>query len=678
MNNLVGQKSEYLLQHSNNPVNWYPWGKKAFDKAKGEDKPIFLSIGYSSCHWCHVMEKESFEDLETAEILNKNFISIKVDREERPDIDSVYMAAIQMINGNGGWPASIFMNYKGAPFFAGTYFPKFDHNNIPAFKSVLAKIIDIYHNNRSSIDEHSNVVMEGLRKYFNSIQTSEIQINNIDETITSQINKTFDFEKGGFGDFPKFPETSKLEILYMIGKKNNSKNLYDMGQLTLGSMINGGIYDQLKGGFARYSTDREWKIPHFEKMLYDNALILGTLANSYKVTNNKKIMSIIKDTFMFLEQEMQSNNLYFSSIDADSEGIEGEYYLWEFNELKNILTKSNFEIVKDHWNITEEGDIDKKNILYINKSLEEIAVDKNLPIQEIEDTVNNIKNELISKRNSRVKPLTDKKIISSWNSLLISSLCEAYNITNEEKYIKQAQNSAESILKSCFKNNNLNHTSEGEICFLEDYSYFSKCLFDIYNSTLNTYWYELAEKFTNSTIDKFWDENEKVFFDTFKNDDLILRPKGFFDPMVPNPAAIAAQNTYKLYKYNGNNKLLTIVGDSLKKVSSLLNKNPLDVPSWYKLYYQMEEEQIEILISGHKRDKLFLEAKKNILSRYLPNLLFTSSNGKDSEMNLPIMKGRKNDQKTKIYICKNYVCDIPLENINELVEQLDIISGSYK
>ena len=677
MNNLVGQKSEYLLQHSTNPVNWYHWSEKAFDKAKTEDKPIFLSIGYSSCHWCHVMEKESFEDLETAEILNKNFISIKVDREERPDIDSVYMAAIQMINGSGGWPASIFMNYKGAPFFAGTYFPKFDHNNIPAFKSVLAKIIEIYHNNRSSIDEHSEVVMDGLQKYFNSIQSSEIQINNIYQTIANQINKTFDFEKGGFGDFPKFPETSKLEILYMLGKKYKAKNWYDMGQLSLGSMINGGIYDQLKGGFARYSTDREWKIPHFEKMLYDNALLLSTLATSYKVTNNEKILSIIKETFLFLEEEMQSKHLYFSSIDADSEGIEGEYYLWAFNDLKEILKHSDFEIVKDYWNITEDGDLDKKNILYINKSLDEIAKEKNLSKQTLNNSIDYIKKELILTRNSRIKPNTDNKIISSWNSLLISSLCEAYNITNDDKYIIKAQNTAKSILNHCFKDDILNHTSNGEIPFLEDYSYFSKSLFDIYNSSLNPYWYKLAEKFTKLTIDNFWDKNEKVFFDTFKNDNLILRPKGFFDPMVPNPAAIAAQNTYKLYRYNGDAEFLQIVGDSLKKVSSLLNKNPLDVPSWFKLYYQMEEEQVEILISGQNRDNLFMEAKKHILSTYLPNLLFVSSNGADNKMDLPIMNARKDDAKTKIYICKNYICDLPLENMTDLIEQLDKISGSY-
>jgi len=678
LNNLDGQKSEYLIQHSKNPVNWYPWSNIAFEKAKIEDKPIFLSIGYSSCHWCHVMERESFEDLETAEILNKNFVSIKVDREERPDIDSVYMAAIQMISGSGGWPASIFMNYKGAPFYAGTYFPKFDHNNIPAFKSVLAKIIEIYHNNRSSIDEHSNIVMDGLRKYFNNIQSSEIQINNIYQTIKNQINKTFDFEKGGFGNFPKFPETSKLEILYMLGKKYKAKNWYDMGQLTLGAMINGGIYDQLKGGFARYSTDRDWKIPHFEKMLYDNALLLSTLATSYKVTKNKEIMSIIKETFKFLEEEMQFDNLYFSSIDADSEGVEGEYYLWAFNDLREILSNSNFEIIKDYWNITEDGDLDKKNILYINKSLDEISKEKKLSKQKLDNSIDNIKKDLISSRNSRIKPNTDKKIISSWNSLLISSLCETYNITNDDKYLIKAQKTAESILNDCFKNNILNHTSIGEIPFLEDYSYFSKSLFDIYNSSLNLYWYELAEKFTNLTIDSFWDKDEKVFFDTFKNDNLILRPKGFFDPMLPNPAAIASQNTYKLFRYTSNSKYLQIVGDSLKKVSALLNKNPLDVPSWFKLYYQMEEEQIEILISGQNRDDLFEEAKKYILSSYLPNLLFVSSNGTDNKIDLPIMKGRKNDGNTKIYICKNYICDLPLENMTDLIEKLDKISGSYK
>ena len=338
MNNLSQEKSEYLLQHSTNPVDWYPWGEEAFEKAKEEDKPIFLSIGYSSCHWCHVMEKESFEDLATAEILNKNFVSIKVDREERPDIDSIYMASIQMISGSGGWPASIFMNAEGMPFYAGTYFPKFDKHNIPAFKSVLAKIIEIYQTNRSSIEDHSKVVFEGLENLFQNTLNKKSQINNIYSKITSQLKDSFDFEKGGFGDYPKFPETSKLEILYLLGKKNSSNEFYNMAQLSLGSMINGGIFDQLSGGFSRYSTDRDWKIPHFEKMLYDNALILNLLCTSFKVTENENIKKIIYMTINYLEAEMKSEeNLFYSTQDADSEGKEGEFYIWDYNQIKKTF-----------------------------------------------------------------------------------------------------------------------------------------------------------------------------------------------------------------------------------------------------------------------------------------------------------------------------------------------------
>ena len=679
MNNLSKEKSEYLLQHSSNPVDWYPWGSEAFQKAKKEDKPIFLSIGYSSCHWCHVMEKESFEDEETANILNKNFISIKVDREERPDIDSIYMASIQMISGGGGWPASIFMNSEGVPFYAGTYFPKFDKHNLPAFKSVLAKIIEIYQTNRKSIDDQSKVIFDGLKNLFENSISKQNEIDNIYSKITAQIKETFDFEKGGFGDFPKFPETSKLEILFLLGKKNDSNEFYDMAQLSLGSMINGGIFDQLSGGFSRYSTDREWKIPHFEKMLYDNALLLNVLCNSFKITDNQNIKNSIYMTINFLIDEMRSNeNLFYSTQDADSEGIEGEYYIWDYNELKNSLSDLNFEIIKEYWNITEEGDLDKKNILYVNNSVDEVSKIKNIPRLEVEKIIEESKIDLLKIRNKKIKPNTDYKIISSWNSLLISSLCNIYNSTRDEKFLHQASNTANSILENFIEDDILFHTKNNKIGFLEDYSYFIKALFDLYNSSQSSRWYDIAKKMCDDMIRQFWSTKDKVFYDTPESNDLIIRPKGFFDPMIPNAAAIAAQNIYMLYRYSNESKYLDIVGESIKTVSGLLDKSPLDIPSWFKLYHLMEEESSEIFISGNSNDKLYSDSLEYLHSLYLPNTIIVSIDPDNQNFFLPIMQNRLKDKSTKIYLCKNYVCDLPIDNMDDLKDMVKLLKGVYK
>jgi len=680
LNKLSKEKSEYLLQHASNPVDWYPWGAEAFNKAKEEDKPIFLSIGYSSCHWCHVMEKESFEDIETAKILNENFVSIKVDREERPDIDSIYMASIQMISGNGGWPASIFMNSEGVPFYAGTYFPKFDRHNLPAFKSVLAKIIEIYQTNRKSVDHHSKVVFDGMKNLFeNTVNKKNDPINNLYAKLNSQIKDTFDFEKGGFGDFPKFPETTKLENLFLLGKKNNSKEFYDMAQLSLGSMINGGIYDQLAGGFSRYSTDREWKIPHFEKMLYDNALLLNILCISFKVTENQNIKNTILMTISFLLEEMRSEeNLFYSTQDADSEGKEGEYYIWDYNEVKNNISKEDFEIIKDYWGLTKEGDLENKNILFIKNSIEDISNQKKISKDKIEKSIEDSRVKLLKIRNKKVKPNTDYKHISSWNALIISSLCNAYNITSDENYISQAINTAESILENFIEDEILFHTKNNKIAFLEDYSYFTNALFDLYNSSQSSRWYDIAKTMCEGTINRFWSSKDNLFYDTFESNDLIIRPKGFFDPMIPNPAAIAAQNAYRLYRYSNDSKYLDIVGKSLKTVSGLLDKSPIDLPSWFKLYYLMEEESSEIFISGSPEDKLHIESIRYLLSIYLPNTIIVSIDPENNDFFLPLMQDRLKDNQTKIYICKDYVCDLPIDNLDDLKQKLQNLKGVYK
>ena len=640
MNRLKREKSEYLLQHSNNPVDWFPWCDEAFEKAKEEDKPIFLSIGYSSCHWCHVMEKESFENKETAKLLNENFISIKVDREERPDIDSLYMYSVQMINGNGGWPASIFMDYEGKPFFAGTYFPPKDHHNIPAFNTILGKIIDLYKNHRKSIDENINLVFENLNGHF-SHDKKIVKINNSNlySLIEAQIKQSFDFDNGGFGDFPKFPETSKLFTLMLLEKKYNNEYGNKLLSITLRSMIHGGIFDQLGGGFSRYSTDKKWIVPHFEKMLYDNGLLLSTISIACKLNHQQLYINTIEKLIDFLNNEMKStNDLFYSSQDADSGGVEGSYYTWSYEELNNQLEKDDFNFIKNYWNISKDGDLDGKNILNVNK--------RN---QIKSNNLDKIKNHLLNIRNKREKPNTDKKIITSWNSLVISGLCDSYNLTQNKNYLNQAIKTANSILDNLSKDNNLYHTQNSNKGFLEDYSYFTKSLFDLYNSSQISKWLILAYKFNSITLKKFWDEEKQLF-----------------DPMIPNSAAIASTNCYKAFKYTGKKQYLEIALESLNSASELLSKHPLEVPNWFNLFYLINEENIEIFISGDRKSNFYNQAKDYIQKKLLPTSILVSQEENDFINNLPISIGRNNDKQTKIYICKNYVCDLPIDNIDDL------------
>jgi len=661
LNRLKTEKSEYLLQHSNNPVDWFPWCDEAFEKAKEEDKPIFLSIGYSSCHWCHVMEKESFENKETAKLLNENFISIKVDREERPDIDSLYMYSVQMINGNGGWPASIFMDYEGKPFFAGTYFPPKEHHNIPAFNTILVKIIDLYKNHRKSIDENINLVFENLNGHF-SHDKNIVKINNSNlySLIEAQIKQSFDFDNGGFGDFPKFPETSKLFALMLLEKKYNNQYGNKLLSTTLKSMINGGIFDQLGGGFSRYSTDKKWIVPHFEKMLYDNGLLLSTISKACKLNHQQLYIDTIEKLIDFLINEMKSSkDLFYSSQDADSGGVEGSYYTWSYEELNNQLERDDFNFIKNYWNISKDGDLDGKNILNVNE--------KN---QTKSNNLEKIKNQLISIRNTREKPNTDKKIITSWNSLVISGLCDSYNLTKNQNHLNQAIKTANSILDNLSKNNSLYHTQNNNKGFLEDYSYFTKSLFDLYNSSQISKWLILACKFNSITLEKFWDAEKKLFFDNELKDELIIRTHNLFDPMIPNSAAIASINCYMAYKYTSKKQYLDIATTSLNTASELLSKHPLEVPNWFNLYYLINEENIEIFISGDRKNDFYNQAKEYIQGKFLPASILVSQEENDFINNLPISIGRKNDKQTKIYICKNYVCDLPINNIDDLMLKL--------
>jgi len=618
------------------------------------------------------MEKESFQDKFTAEILNKNFISVKVDREERPDIDSLYMAAVQMISGSGGWPATLFLNEKGIPFFAGTYFPPKANSHYPSFTEVLAKVTEIYSKDKDGIYKHAELVYENLKKYFEQNSTHKANVYNLYDKMSDEIKNIFDYENGGFGTNPKFPEVSKLEILFKLNKRYNNDDYLDMAQLSLGSMITGGLFDQLRGGFSRYSTDKAWKIPHFEKMLYDNGLLIRLLSISYQITKNKEILINIKQNISFLLNEMKNDkNLFFSSQDADSDGEEGKFYLWDYHQLEKILSKNEFTLVKKLWDITLEGDLDGKNILNIQSSIKDLSEKFNKDEASINKSIELVKSKMISYKEKEIKPNIDKKIILSWNSLVISGLCKSYDATGNKMYLDQAEHTTLSIMKNLTKEKTLFHTIGYSQSFLEDYSYFTRALIDLYTSTLSTKWYHLAKSFCDETIENFWDEKDKVFFDTTEISDLFLRPRSFFDPMIPNAAAIAASNCYKLYRMNGEQKYFSIVNKSIEKVSPILTNSPLDTPNWFLLYSELHEDNIDIVFTGDRESNYFLEAKKLILSTYIPNSIIVANDSDGNSFDSPLFEGRTNNANTTVYLCKNNVCNLPATDIESLEKQIN-------
>ena len=516
------------------------------------------------------------------------------------------------------------------------------------------------------------LVYENLKKYFEQNSIQKINVHNLYDKMSDEIKNIFDYENGGFGTHPKFPEVSKLEILFKFNKRYNNDDYLDMAQLSLGSMITGGLFDQLRGGFSRYSTDRAWKIPHFEKMLYDNGLLIRLLSISYQITKNKEILINIKQNISFLLKEMKNDqNLFFSSQDADSDGEEGKFYLWDYHQLEKILSKDEFTMVKQLWDITIEGDLDGKNILTIKSSIKDLSEKFNKDRDSINKSIELVKSKMISYKEKEIKPNIDKKIILSWNSLVISGLCKSYDATGNQMYLDQAEYTTHSIMKNLSKEKTLFHTIGYSQSFLEDYSYFTRALLDLYTSTLSTKWYHLAKSFCDETIENFWDGKEKVFFDTTEISDLFLRPRSFFDPMIPNAAAIAASNCYKLYRMNNEQKYFSIVNKSLEKVSPILTNSPLDTPNWFLLYSELHEDNIDIVFTGDRESNYFLEAKKLILATYIPNSIIVANDLDDNSFDSPLFKGRTNNINTTVYLCKNNVCNLPADDIESLEKQIN-------
>lgn len=679
MNRLQFETSPYLTQHKDNPVDWYPWGEVAFRRAREEDKPILLSIGYSSCHWCHVMAHESFENPAIAKIMNDLFINIKVDREERPDVDSIYMNFVQVTTGSGGWPLTVFLTPDLIPFFGGTYFPPEDRYGRPGFVRIMHSVSEAYKTRKNEIYEQKQEIIRAISS------SGEIK-KKPGEFILSDFNKAFssilrnyDETWGGFGNAPKFPAPMTHMFLLRYFSQTGNKAALEIVENSLTRMAEGGIYDQIGGGFHRYSTDEKWLVPHFEKMLYDNAMLSRIYLETYQLTKDKFYLTIAEDILNYVLREMTSEEGgFYSSQDADSEGVEGKFYVWEKQELKNFLSEHEFDTAVNYYGITEKGNFEGKNILTSKYSIDEME-GKHAKVQsDVKKEISVIKKKIYSERIKRVPPSLDDKILTNWNALMLYSFAFAYGITAKERFYDAAVMNAELLWQKCFKENILMHSYKDGTSkiegFLDDYALLTEAFIKLYEVTSDEKWLKRGDTLAAIIIDKFYNIGSNDFYFTTENEEgLIVRHKEIFDNTMPGGSSSASMALMILSIILNKPEYYIIAGRYISQMHELILNYPENLSYLLSAAYFYFARPKEIALIAVDEENL-RTAKKGFFNDFFPFTVFTSKNeGAVSE--LEIMKS-KNLVKSPytIYICQNYVCQTPVFSIEEL--RNDILQNS--
>jgi uncharacterized protein len=668
-NSLINETSPYLLQHAYNPVHWYPWGKEALEKAKKEDKPIIVSIGYSACHWCHVMERESFESTVIAQAMNNDYICIKVDREERPDVDQIYMDALQTMNLRGGWPLNVFLTPEAKPFYGGTYFPP-DH-----WLHLLGQITAGFKNNRGDLEksaqEFTNVLNYGeVEKYGLQSTAAEYDKRNL-HAIFSKLETTFDKKLGGPDEAPKFPMPSIYMFLLRYYKISGNEAALQHIKLTLDKMAYGGIYDQLGGGFARYSTDAEWFAPHFEKMLYDNGQLVSLYSEAYTLTQKPLYKQVVFETIAWLQREMTSTEGgFFSALDADSEGVEGKFYVWTKAEIEEFL-KEDAGLFCEYYNVTENGNWEHgQNILNRDLSDEAFANKHKIDKKELEEKISGWKEILMHKRKKRIRPGLDDKILASWNGLMLKGLADAYRAFDEPDFLEMALKNADFLTNRIRKENKLfRNYKNGKTSidgYLEDYAFVIEGYLSLYQATFNEIWLQEANNLASYVMKNFYDQEEQLFFFTDNNSEkLIARKKEIFDNVTPASNSTMATNLYWLGILLDNKEYTAISSRMLSKISKLLIVEPSYLSNWACLFSYHIKPTVEIAIAG----KEYLNFRKEIDKVYLPNKVLA---GTKTESSLPLLEGRNaTDSKTMIFVCYDKTCKLPVDNVEAAVKLIE-------
>jgi len=666
-NSLIHESSPYLLQHAHNPVNWYAWNDETLEKARTENKLLLVSIGYSACHWCHVMEHESFENEKVATIMNDHFICIKVDREERPDIDQVYMMAVQLMTGHGGWPLNCFALPDGRPIYGGTYFP------MQQWINILLNLADLYKNERQKALDYAVQLTEGV-KLAELVKVNESTEEFSADTLYHSYENwkpRFDDLEGGPNKAPKFPLPNNYQFLLRYANYSDADNesLLEHIHLTLKKMAYGGIYDQIGGGFARYSVDHLWKVPHFEKMLYDNAQLVTLYSEAFQATNNPLYKQIVYETLDFVERELTSaEGGFYSALDADSEGVEGKYYVWTKEELESIL-KSDFNVFADYFNVNEKGLWEDGNyILLRHDDDEKIAENHSLTEDELKTIIESCKKKLLLIREKRVRPGLDDKTLTSWNALMLKGYVDAYNVFNDPAFLKMAQINAAFILKKMFVDNKLFHSYKNGRStingFLEDYCFTIEAFIALYQATFQEEYLENANKLMLYCIEHFQDKASGMFYFTSDEDKaLITRKMELSDNVIPSSNSSIAKSLFLLGHYLENETYISMSRKMLNNVLAEIESYGPGYSNWAMLMLNFIQPFYEVSIVGNSVDEKYRSFQKH----YLPNVIFA---GSSSNSSLPLVKNRFVDNETYIYVCSNKTCFEPVRQVDEALKQI--------
>ena len=678
-NRLIHETSPYLLQHAHNPVDWFPWGEEALARAKKEDKPILLSIGYSSCHWCHVMEKESFENETIAGMMNERFINIKVDREERPDLDEIYMHAVQMMTGSGGWPMTVFLTPDLIPFHAGTYFPPEDRRGMPGFPKILTVVSDYYHSHRGEVGKMEKQVKDALRQIVEVIPSQEALDSKVFSKAFDIAESQFDPTYGGFGKAPKFPNSMTLSFLLRYWKSTGSQKALQMVEKTLEKMANGGIYDHLGGGFHRYSTDERWLIPHFEKMLYDNALLSRIYFEVYQATQRERYLQVGEEILCYVVREMKSpQGGFYSTLDADSEGEEGKFYVWTRNEIKAVVGKDKGTPFCAYYGVTPQGNFEgETSVLNIASTLEKVSQSYGMPIMDLEKILKEGRQKLFIEREKRIKPGRDEKILTSWNGLMISGFVDGFKVTGNEKYLNGAKEAARFILHEMEKDGYLMrvyHKGKSQVKgYSEDYAFFIQALIDLYEATFEMEWLKEAEEINRQMIRQFWDERSGGFYFSGKeNESLIARSKNPYDNVIPSANSIAVFNLIRLGYLTGEESLKEKAAQTLHLFYNFLDRHPIGFPQMLSgLSFFLSPEEIGII--GSKNDVRTISMLKEIYLAYLPNKILSLRDPKEPiEKNwFPFLMEKEIKETPTAFVCKGFTCLPPIKDEKELKQLLN-------
>jgi len=686
-NRLVHEKSPYLLQHAHNPVDWYPWGKEALARAQAEDRPILLSIGYSACHWCHVMERESFEDPDTADLMNRAFINIKVDREERPDLDGIYMRAVQVLTGRGGWPLTAFLTPDGKAFYGGTYFPPEPRPGMPSFREVLAAVMDAYRNRRDEVEHGSDQLLEAISPGVHpSGQAPGIapgQTPSGDELSAERLDHAFrllqgrfDPVHGGFGPAPKFPQPTTLEFLLRVFHRSGEPEALEMVLHTLRSMARGGLRDHLAGGFHRYSVDERWLVPHFEKMLYDNGLLARVYLHAYQITGDPELRDVASSTLDYILEDLTDPlGGFYSARDADSDGEEGLFYIWTPEAVHETLGEEGGERFRKVYDVTESGNFEGRNILNLRRSLSAVAESEGMGVGELEEEMTRARRKLKERRNRRVAPFRDEKVLTAWNSFALRALAEAGMVLGRDEYLQAARKNANFLLGSLRAEGRLLRSwkaGAGEIrAFLEDHAGLGNALLTLHEATLEASWLDEALTLTESTLDLFWDAEAGIFFDTPRDGErLILRPRDVMDNATPSGNSLAVELLVRSGRVFGDDRYLDAARRALSPEASAASRYPSAFGRLLSMQASLLDPPLELVVLGSPGDPGTGSLLREAHRRFAPNRVIIGGEP-ETLPPLPLLRGRtRRDGRATAYVCRDFTCGPPVTDPEALAGEM--------